>query len=358
MSSPEFYEKQSDSPLMSFLDSVARFVAGVGTLATVVAVGFLAYYVFGGAQQANAEGGQRMVETFQTVLVLGVFGLGIGTAYLFWGEEVLGALQLIFAGALYFSPIYLPLAAGQSAQNAVAQGSMAALQAGGLSLGVVALGVIVIDVVQRVRLRLREGARAEQLKYGKGIKVERDVQNVFMGKCWQLPYCRKFVRERCPIYHSGRTCWKERVGCMCEEKVIQNAMQGIDVPRDAVAAAKFIPYNSRLSPQAKAERCRQCVIYNEHQKHKYKLAMPVCVAGILGLYALFRNPALDSIRSAVRSVDEAFGRASLEQASAAAQRAPEIGMKVFSEVLLVCVTLVVIAYAMKVIEFLFFRVKV
>src|SRR5205823_3893098 len=120
--------------------------------------------------------------------------------------------------------------------------------------------------------------KKDTLKYGKGIKEEQNIRNTFMGKCWQLPYCRKFVRERCLIYHSRRTCWKERVGCMCEEEVIRNAMENRTIPKDAVAAAKYIPVNNRITMAQKRERCRQCVIFNEHLKHQYRLFLPVTVA--------------------------------------------------------------------------------
>src|SRR5262249_14119457 len=151
----------------------------------------------------------------------------------------------------------------------------------------VGLGAVLFDVITRVRIRVREGARADQLKYGKGVKEEKDIRNVLLGRCWQLPYCRKFVRERCPIYHARRTCWKERVGCMCEESVIRNAMSGRVIPADAVAAAKFIPQNHKLTMEQKKERCRQCVIYLEHQKHKYKLAMPAAIGGMAVVYIVF-----------------------------------------------------------------------
>jgi hypothetical protein len=350
-----------DSPLEGLLDTAARLVLTVSAVATLICLGFLVFYYVmfaGGAQPGGGDQALALIGGFGRVFAVSCAVLAVATAYLFWGEEILGALQLMFAAALYFSPQYLPHFLGDATSEQAAR-SLAAIQHGGAWFGVVAIGVILIDLVGRIRLRAREGSRADQLKYGKGIKEEADVRNVFMGKCWQLPYCRKFVRERCPIYHARRTCWKERVGCMCEEQVIQNAMSGKVIPRDVVAAAKFIPYNTRLPMAAKAERCRQCAIYNEHQKHKYQLALPTVVLGIVAIYLLARQPMLDAVGGLIVNVDQLVGRAALREGPAGgAAAADPASLLVFKEILVVCLLLVAMAYMLRLIEYLFFKAKV
>jgi hypothetical protein len=219
---------------------------------------------------------------------------------------------------------------------------------------------LLIDLFIRVRIRAQEGARAEQLKFGKGMKEERDIRNVFLGKCWQLPYCRKFVRERCPIYHARRTCWQERVGCMCEESVIQNAMEGKVIPSDVVAAAKFIPRNSKLTPGQKAERCRQCIIYNEHQKHKYQLALPLTALVLIGIYAALHNPLKGMVENMLYNADSQMGKISFDE-----NRNPDSdvtslkgGVIPYAEIILVAFFLIAFAYIVRVLEYMVFKLKV
>jgi hypothetical protein len=219
-------------------------------------------------------------------------------------------------------------------------------------LGAISLLVLAIDGFSKMRVRSRQGWKADQLRYGKGVKEEVDRQNVFMGKCWQLPFCRKFVRERCPIYHARRTCWRELTGCMCEEEVIRNAMENKPIPKDQLMAATYIPRNMKLSVEQKKERCRSCVIYNEHQKHKYKVAMPATLLGFAAVYGLFHAPLISIVSGFITMLDRIIGKVTLAQKTTLDQ--PTL----FQELLLACFMIVLLAYAMKVLEYLFFKLKV
>jgi hypothetical protein len=230
--------------------------------------------------------------------------------------------------------------------------AMTAIQQAGLVFGIISVLMTVVDVAVRIRDRSKHGAKAEQLKYGRGIKEEAEKQNVFLGKCWQLPFCRKFVRERCPIYHAKRTCWKELVGCMCEEQVIGNAMQNRPIPKDALLAASMIPRNEKLTMAQKRERCHTCVIYNEHQKHKYKLWMPIVVVAFLLVYALFRSPLLGATQTLLGGINRVVQQGTL---GASGTFDPP---RAFVEMLLVVFFVIGLTYSMKVVEYLIFRAKV
>lgn len=360
MSKPGGYGPNRDleDALQGALDSIARFLVYAGGLATIVSVGFLIYtfIVFSGPSQASEAQAASNIEIFRKILMAGIAALGVGTTYTFWGEETLGVLQLIVAAILYLAPLFVPSLVSGGNVAPVGARALSALQVGGLILGMIAVCVLIVDATLRVRDRAQQGARADQLKYGKGLKEEKDIQNVFLGKCWQLPYCRKFVRERCPIYHSRRTCWRERVGCMCEEEVIRNAMENKPIPKDMVAAARFIPYNNRIPLEQKKERCRQCVIYNEHQKHKYRAVMPLTVLAFGGFYALFRPQLLEATGALVQKIDAIVGTATFRPDGT--QRPGTFASGIFQEMLLVCFIIIALTYAMKVIEFLIFKLKV
>lgn len=348
-----------DDAVSSLLDGAGRFAFWAGLLATIVAIALILflYQAFAGTQAPGSPNqALQNIGMISKLLYIGVFALIAGSTYMFWGEEVLPALQLIASGIIWSMPLWIPSAMGMGQTYPEVTGTaLRTLQYGGYLMGGLSICVLIADVASRARLRAIQGAKAEALKYGKGMKEERDYRNVFMGKCWQLPFCRKFVREACPIYHSRRTCWRERVGCMCEEEVIRKAMEGRTIPKDMVAAAKFIPYNNKVPMAAKMERCRQCVIYNEHQKHKYKLSLWILVLAFLAFYVLLRPALLGMVQNMIGNMDNVFRRLTFSSASSSST-AIQTGF--FNDFLLICLVLVAMAYSLKLLEYLIFKVKI
>ena len=361
--------------ITGFFDNVSRVLAGAGGLAAIVGIGFLLYTYTQAGNTANAAQINQNIEMFRQAAFFGLLAVSIGAGWLMWGEETVGPILLVVGLAIIFNPSYLPSALGAQGSPQATK-ALEALAAAGYPPAIVGFLLICGHLFIVIRTRAVQGARADQMKYGKGVKEESDVRNVILGKCWQLPYCRKFVRERCPIYHSKRTCWKERVGCMCEESVIRNAMEGKVIPADVVAASKFIPQNHKLTAQQKFERCKQCVIYNEHQKHKYKLALPGAAVGVAAIYVFTREPAGQFIKSKLVSVEKGAKAVSLQgdntnqqpevdpktgrpQAKLVSQDVTSIenGFIPYHEILYFVFILVFLAYLVRVIEFAFFKIK-
>lgn len=347
-------EKEVTEAVYSVLDAGAKFFMFAGLIAALIGVGFLVYYVVlftGSAPKTTPEQAKSLIETFRTLATIGLLCLFVSSAYLFWGEAWMEVTEIFVALGCIFAPNYVPLLISP-VSDPVALTALLGLQRAGLGAGVVAAGVILIDVIAKVQARMRQGIKADQLKYGKGLKEEADRKNVFMGKCWQLPYCRKFVRERCPIYHSRRSCWREKVGCMCEEEVIKGAMENRAIPKDMVAAAKYIPQNNKLTMLQKMERCRHCVIYNEHQKHKYRLCLPLLILAFGAFYAIFWKQLMFLTTALASDINKALAKASMNQVGTMA--IPEF----FQVVMVACFGLVALAYALKLLEFVIFKLKV
>jgi hypothetical protein len=351
-------EHEVAETLLSGIEFLAKLLMWLGLAASLASVGFLVYYVVifsgGGAPDAKAaQSAQDFIELFRKILTGGLLAFFLGSAYLFWGEGWMEAIQILTSVGCYAAPIYFPMLLPNSGTDRVALLATIGMQRAGLGAGIVAAGVLVMDVILKVQTRMRQGIKADQLKYGKGIKEEIDRKNVFMGKCWQLPYCRKFVRERCPIYHAKRSCWREKVGCMCEEEVIKGAMENRAIPKDAVAAARYIPQNNKITLLQKIERCRQCVIYNEHQKHKYRLLLPIVLISFLGLVALLWGPLNIIMHGIVGEIQRGIEKATMEGSKNAVQ-VPDWAQ----QVMLACICLILLAYALKLLEFLIFKLKV
>ena len=355
--------KLSDSAIVIF-DTLARWCMWLGAGALVVGIGMLIFTGIAapGGTPGAAEQAKANIELFSDVAFVGAIVGSLATAWILWGEETLGPLLIIVGSLLYFFPAYAG-GLGVSTRDFGVE-AMSSVSVAGIPVAAIGLMAIMLDIAQRMRIRSSVGTRAEHLKFGQGVKVqeERDIRNVFLGKCWQLPFCRKFIRERCPIYHSKRTCWKERVGCMCEESVIQNAMAGKVIPKNIVAASKMIPYNRILTPNQKRERCNVCVIYNEHLKHKYKLALPVTILSLALIYVAFRTSLVASVESMLISADEVFGRMMFsrgnEMSEAAKTTSLTEGVIPYGEIVLIAGLLIVLAYIVRFLEYLFFTLKV
>lgn len=363
MSKPPNYgvNYQQEDTFHEFLEGAAKLLFWGGLLVALASTGFLlfTYFTFsGGNATASIDQATFNIGIFSKVLIAGMIAVGVGSTFLFWGEDTLSAFQLIGAGIFYFAPILVPVMNGQADSNLTvpARAALATIQSGGMVFGAISILVLISDISVRIRTRALQGTKADQLKYGKGIKKEQDIRNVFMGKCWQLPFCRKYVRERCPIFHANRTCWKEKVGCMCEEEVIRNAMENKAIPKDPAVAVNFIPYNHRLTIEVKQQRCKQCVIYNEHQKHKYRLVLPI----VLSVYVLFVAAMfsfwMGLMEALILRLNKIVGIATYQQNNV--KNAANVVPYSFQVILLVCIVLVLVTYTLRLVEYLIFKAKI
>lgn len=166
------------------------------------------------------------------------------------------------------------------------------------------------DLVRRFQAAAEAHAvQRVNMKYGAAVPKQKSVRQQFLGACWQLPYCRDHVRVKCPIYLKRRgPCWWHKEGCMCEERIILQAVITDDWKQKAAradAAYNFGQSRSGLSAAAKRERCRNCVIYNEHQRQKYKAMVTVTLIA-LPLVIFFYSGALEMAATHVLSGMEAL----------------------------------------------------
>ncbi|MEQ1932263.1 MAG: hypothetical protein ABL962_00085 [Fimbriimonadaceae bacterium] len=344
------------------IDQIARVCLYGGIVAVLIGlVGlFMTYQAFiQGNPAAKDAQGLANIAMLSKILIAGGVCSVVGSTYSWWGEETLPVFQLLVSIGIWASPFWVPMIAGAptNGNNSVSGPALGAMQLGGVVMGLLSICVLVADIMVRVKQRAQQGARSEQIRFGKGMKEEKDIKNVLMGKCWQLPFCRKFVRESCPIYHAKRTCWRERVGCMCEEEVIRTAMKSKVFSKDAVAAASFIPYNNKLTMEQKKERCRQCVIYNEHQKHKYKVALPVLVGGFALIYILMHGAFMNIASTIIGNIDRAVSNITFTKGGNVTKEVTTSSIPV-QEFLMICMLVVVLAYALKLLEFLIFKLKI
>ncbi|RYG74558.1 hypothetical protein EON77_11790 [bacterium] len=302
-----------------------------------------------GGDAAVVAQGLKSIPFLHKGLSLGLFALLVGTSLLYWGEELVLAGHVVLALLLYFAPVWVPSVF--SGSNEATDAGVRSLASAGGMYGGLTVVLVLIEIVGRVRDRAKHGAKADTIKYGKGIKEEGDRKNVLMGNCWQLPYCRKFVREKCPIFHAKTTCWKELTGCMCEEQVIRGAMENRPIPKDQVAASAMIPRNRKLTDAQKRSRCKSCSIYNEHQRHKYRVSMPALLLIFAGLYFVGRQPM-------VAVISRMLGQANQQVNNITTTTSKVQFPSYFVEILFAGLIIVGISYAIRALEYALFKLKI
>lgn len=145
--------------------------------------------------------------------------------------------------------------------------------------------LVIVDIV----LQIREGSEERKLvaEERRRAKAEERPPIIFAGKCYHTPYCRDFIRKRCPVYEQRRSCWKLRVGCYCDESIILGAVTDPLSPRkmfDPRYSRSFVAAKSKeLAGKKGKDRCRNCFLYQYHQSQKYRLAAPIGFVGTIVL---------------------------------------------------------------------------
>lgn len=373
--SKTFNRQPVSDPLRETLDDWVPKVAWISGFVTLATVAYLVYVVIGlcaptpqplaSADVARLAGSIALAGK---VFVIALAVLCLCVVAMIFHESITGPVMLFGAAVIYWGvPLLITLfTEGQTAANQhLYTVALQQIRLGAFVPILPGVALIVYQLIESASNRGRHGAKAEQIKYGKGVKEEPEVVYRFLGKCWQLPYCRKFIRVKCPIYLSRKCCWRERVGCMCEEDVIRSAMEGtVQIPKEAVLAAQYIPYNKTLTSGEKAERCRNCIIYNEHQRHKYRLVVPLLIFGIIGPLALKHDEAQTQMNGLLDTLDKVVARFSV---AASNTPADPRSMTVFqnvkaspiaSEIILICIVTIVLAYSLRAVEYALFKLKI
>ncbi|MGC9317639.1 MAG: hypothetical protein ACP5KN_06320, partial [Armatimonadota bacterium] len=109
-----------------------------------------------------------------------------------------------------------------------------------------------------------------------------------MAHCWEMPYCHQAIREMCPAYTNRRDCWRLGRGCNCDPYLIESLLrQGADrdvLPEEVTEYTRSDLTGDRVAGRERTRQCRDCPIFNEHQRQKFRLLNPIIIiAAVVGL---------------------------------------------------------------------------
>lgn len=381
----------------------AQKVFILGLIPTLGLFAYLSYGLFSGqlagaaANKGEAYHAVLVVNQLSSYLNIGLIVSLISGLLLFYEVEALGFILLAIGGVLAFGIRFGLdfLGSSQLANGAASKALLSEFQLAALVIGAPGAVLSVKELISRI-VDSRSRQDLTQLTYGTTVAKQNDQPRALIGAfaaCWQLPFCREGIRIRCPIFHARTKCWKERVGCMCEENIILMAMGGgKEQPTDMTAPAAVsggfvpigdlltknvektranvhtrvgprgvrIPTNPHLSDGAKRERCRNCVIYNEHQRQKYGLLSGPVTVAVPALVALNFNSLVGMLTSGLSQLEQVVHRISFSgNGPNISDVTKNLSSNLFVEtMLIVCLTLVLMTWTQRALEFVCFKIKV
>lgn len=183
----------------------------------------------------------------------------------------------------------------------------------------------------------------------------------FYGSCWDMAFCRDFVKKVCPAWQSRKPCWRVKVGCYCDENTILRAMTAGSKDNEHVRGIMQNlgldkPKETKLSSQIKRARCRRCGIYAEHQRQKYRLLSPM-VFPLVGLFLLaFYEQITGVVGMALAKTDKIMSILTYHSAQTANSFSDD--GRILTTLAVIWLTMMVISYSLKFLEYLVFELQV
>lgn len=183
-------------------------------------------------------------------------------------------------------------------------------------------------------------------------------KNVLYPKCWDMSYCRPFIRKFCPAWRHRKPCWRIKAGCYCDETTILKALNITDGASGS-AHGMSAPATQNTSSSAKRKRCRTCPIYALHQRRKYQLLSPLTFPFVALLFWSYFGQITQWIAQAMEKADYFMQYVSLSPTSA--EVAATFGSSTDSLVvfLFVCwLAIMTVSYILRGMEYCIFKLQI
>jgi len=281
------------------IDLMAKLVTWATTGLKVAIVLFLAstayilYGVYGGHLSQAVD--QRILSNLmlmgQIMTASGALG-ALCLVIVTYGEVAYSVVAGIIGFAVMFG---LPLmVAGQISSQAAQAGQVITRWAnatGELMLFVVGVRLF-LEIVNFIREAPARRARIDEIQgfeKPKPSAVRRPWYR--MARCWEMPYCHEAIKEMCPAYLARKNCWRIRQGCNCDPHLIESLLRrgaGKEISQQDATYIRTDLTDGRSAGAKRTRECRDCPIFNEHQRDKFRVLNPLVIAGsLVGLLAAF-----------------------------------------------------------------------
>ncbi len=260
-------------------------------IASVLSFGYLMWVILGGGLAHSLIGGTQLeviksgLMSGQKALLYSLWLLLLIGLVRHYRTETVGYLAVVGGALSWFGmPLVIarfsPPTAAELLQQA-ARDLMTGFEVSGAAMLVVGAMRVIVG---RIILMAYQPKGATATRLGGPPEPVVGGRHSLMRKCWELHFCRGSVRTTCPRYLEGTSCWRRRSGCYCDHDLAGRLMASVGgnasikmqvaeeletQQRRAQAIQMRAPRHAR-GAQAARRLCRECPIYLEHQKHKYR----------------------------------------------------------------------------------------
>ena len=288
------------------LDMMEKLVAWSGAgvklfgVAFVVSVAYLVYGIYGGHLRGAIE--PRVMNKIQLMGQVMALSGGLGTICLviITFEEVAFAVVagMVGLGLVFGFPL---LVAGQLDQGG-GRAAEVILRWSSLAGQFIVLVVGVRILVEIINYILKAPQRQARISEQQGIEGQKKStsRSIWrLQRCWEMPYCHDAIREVCPAYKARKNCWRIRQGCNCDPNLIEALIRagGATRGKGDTSSGKMVQEaymrsdleaDIKLGEGERTRECKDCPIFNEHQRQKFNLLNPIIIiAAIVGLLAAY-----------------------------------------------------------------------
>ena len=353
------------------LDKLTLLGLEIGGAAFAVVSLYLVWgFITGSLSNAVILGAADRLRVLQNIqLACKILSIGgvvflVSAAIRFYRDEITGYALLMGGAVLHWG---VPMLVGTSLEGVSFQAAtLPAYVVSQYSLiGMVSLvlagPLILIDFSFKMRGVHRKATRGADV-----VRIDEEVPKVrFCFFCWQMPYCRDYLRKFCTAYGKRKSCWRLKSGCYCDEEMILRVMKRSATSKlDGFDQRYSMPVNSRkkLTATQKRKRCRECFIYIEHQKLKYRILSPLMFpVAILIMWTYFR-PAKAILHRALELTDKFAGRISYGtgpiQLPGIKATTVTAASNSVEYLFLICVGLILVTYLIRGLEYFIFDLQV
>jgi hypothetical protein len=292
----------------------------------------------------------------------------------YYVEETLGYIISCVGVVLYLGTPFLfamRFSGDELAHNqaiAILVGNVRTL---GMTVFLPGVAMIVRDIILRIvmaisRLKQKKGNdKVGSFLVGAQIDAEPEPYRPrAYSMCWQMPYCRDFIRRSCPVFDTKKPCWRIKKGCMCDGDIILNALkaqggEGRSFQRELMfRGADVGTAKTTLTGGQKRMRCRRCVIYEFHQAQKYKLLSPMVFPLVVGTIWIMYPQIEQLTRTTIGYTDRFMKTVSFlpttNGGTLAVDKTPEVVFAMF----IVWLGIMAVSYALRLVEFCVFKLQI
>lgn len=402
--SGESYEPSFWDKIGPTLYSIAVLTLNVAFIAAGLAAIYLLFGILSG--QLAELVSQPVADQKRVMGVIGgatqimLLSLAVGSlavAYTMRGDDSTGYAIVGAAAVIGFGIPFAVQTFGTNIDGKFAARALSAFPSASYVPLIIGGLLIVKDVFSRLASAVREKPLSlENLTYGSEAQTEqKPLRTSLFSRCFEGPFCREFIRTHCPIFESRQACWKVKRGCYCEEDIVATAaakVQGVtlnmapdskfnfsNAPRPGaspapvaigsspiggnfgggLAAPAYVPppppRRVELTMAQKKERCRNCVIYNEHQREKYKILMPIVMLGGFAVCAVTSPMLRNGIGAVIKWMEVVMSRIQFTGGTGPQFNRPT---EAIEWLLVIAFTIMIVSKLLQTLEWACFKIKI